>query len=144
MKRIVIFLCLCLFFLFSSSSVLADNTDVSDTNGYDWNPVLNAIIQVESHGNEKSKNGNSCGVLQITPILVKECNSILKKRKSKKRFKLSDRFSLSKSKDMFLLLQSFYNPTNSIEFAIRSWNGGLHYSVARTQKYLDKVLSYIK
>ena len=29
---------------------------------------------------------------------------------------------------MFLLIQSVYNPLNSIERAIRSWNGGNHYS----------------
>ena len=53
---------------------------------FNWNPVMDAIIEVESEGNPKAVSGNSCGAMQITPILVKECNNILKKQKSKKRF----------------------------------------------------------
>ena len=65
-------------------------TEVGDksnkTSGFNWNPVIEAIIQVESEGNPNAVSGNSVGVMQITPILVKECNEILKKQKSKKRY----------------------------------------------------------
>ena len=98
----------------------------------------------ESEGNPKAKSGSSVGVMQITPILVAECNDILKRRKSKKRFTLSDRFSIAKSKEMFLLIQSVHNPLNSIEHAIRAWNGGNHYSVKRTQRYFEKVMNLLK
>ena len=40
---------------------------------------MEAIIQVESGGNAKAISGNSVGAMQITPILVKDCNAILKK-----------------------------------------------------------------
>ena len=43
----------------------------------DWNPVMDAIIQVESEGNARAVKGNSCGAMQITPVLVKDCNRIL-------------------------------------------------------------------
>ena len=123
----------------------ATNSDVSSTSSdFDWTPVMEAIIQVESEGNPKAKSGNSVGVMQITPILVAECNDILKKKKSKKRFTLADRFSIAKSKEMFLLVQSVHNPLNSIEHAIRAWNGGNHYSVKRTQRYFEKVMSLLK
>ena len=72
-----------------------------------------------------------------------ECNNILKKRKSKKRFSLRDRFDLAKSKEMFVLIQSYFNPQNDIERAIRAWNGGYRYSVKRTQKYFNKVMAYL-
>ena len=72
---------------------------------FDWNPVMNAIIQVESGGNPRAVSGPSCGAMQITPICVRECNNILQKRKSKKRYTLNDRFDVQKSKEMFLLLQ---------------------------------------
>jgi hypothetical protein len=145
MKRIFSVLCFFfLFFLLASETVLADTNTNGDTSKVDWNPVMNAVIQVESQGHLFAKNGNSCGVLQITPILVRECNSILRRKKSKKKFKLSDRFNVSKSKEIFMIIQSFYNPTGSIEVAIRTWNGGVHYSIARTQRYLEKVMSYIK
>ena len=111
---------------------------------FNWNPVMDAIIQVESEGNPKAVSGNSCGAMQITPILVKECNSILKKRKSKKRYKLADRFNVTKSKEMFILIQSYHNPQNNVEKAIRSWNGGPRYSRRGTQKYYNKVMKLLK
>ena len=112
--------------------------------GFDWGPVTDAIIQVESEGNPNAVSGKSVGVMQITPILVEDCNNILMKKKSKKRFALSDRYSVKKSKEMFLLIQSYYNPTNSIEKAIRSWNGGVHYSVRATNRYYRKVMDKLK
>jgi hypothetical protein len=145
MKRIFSVLCFCfLFFLLAPEIVFAETNTNGDTSKVDWTPVMNAIIQVESQGHLHAKNGNSCGALQITPVLVRECNSILKRKKSKKKFKLSDRFSISKSKEMFMIFQSFYNPTGSIEIAIRTWNGGVHYSIARTQRYFERVMSFIK
>ena len=112
--------------------------------GFDWGPVMDAIIQVESEGNPNAVSGKSVGVMQITPILVEDCNNILKQKKSKKRFTLSDRYSVKKSKEMFLLIQSYYNPTNSIEKAIRSWNGGVRYSVRATNRYYRKVMDKLK
>ena len=111
---------------------------------FNWNPVMDAIIQVESEGNPKAVSGNSVGAMQITPILVEDCNSILQKQKSKKRFTLADRYSVEKSKEMFLVIQKYYNPTNSIEKAIRSWNGGVHYSVRATNRYFKKVMNILK
>lgn len=108
-----------------------------------WEPVMNAIIQVESNGKAHAKNGNQCGPMQITPIMVRECNNILKERNSTKRYKMSDRFSVAKSKEMFLLIQSHHNPQNDVEHAIRSWNGGPNYSVKHTQRYYEKVKSFL-
>ena len=147
MKRITMVL-VSLFVLMmnvsAASAATNETSDVSSTNDFDWTPVMEAIIQVESEGNPKAKSGNSVGVMQITPILVAECNDILKRKKSKKRFSLLDRFSIAKSKEMFLLIQSVHNPLNSIEHAIRAWNGGNHYSVKRTQRYFEKVMKLLK
>lgn len=122
----------------------AAESGAAQTENFDWEPVIKAIVQVESEGNTRAVQGNSCGAMQITPILVAECNNILKKRKSKKRYTLRDRFSLEKSKEMFLLMQSHFNPLNDIEKAIRSWNGGNKYSVKRTQRYFEKVMKCIQ
>ena len=111
---------------------------------FNWDPVMDAIIQVESGGDSKAVSGNSVGAMQITPILVKDCNNILQKQKSKKRYTLADRYSVEKSKEMFLLIQSHYNPMNSIEKAIRSWNGGVKYSVRATNRYYRKVMDKMK
>ena len=119
------------------------DAETAGTEKFDWEPVMEAIIQVESEGDAKAVKGNSCGAMQITPILVAECNDILKKRKSKKRYTLRDRFSLAKSKEMFKLIQSHFNPLNDIEKAIRSWNGGNNYSVRRTQRYYERVMKHL-
>ena len=127
-----------------SASAETNSIENASSNEFDWNPVMEAIIQVESEGNPKAKSGNSVGVMQITPILVAECNDILKRKKSKKRYKLSDRYNIAKSKEMFLLMQSVHNPLNSIEQAIRAWNGGNHYSKKKTQRYFEKVMNLLK
>ena len=114
------------------------------TSGFNWDPVIDAIIQVESGGNPNAKSGNSIGAMQITPILVKECNIILEKRKSKKRYTMADRYSVEKSKEMFLLIQSYHNPENNVEKAIRAWNGGPKYSVRATNRYYQKVMAKMK
>ena len=137
---------LCLSFsilTLSPLSVGAANKDES-SGLFDWSPVMEAIIQVESEGNPRAVSGNSAGAMQITPILVRECNAILKARGSKKRYTLDDRFDVGKSKEMFLLIQSQHNKTNNVEKAIRSWNGGPRYSVRATNRYYRKVLQCMK
>ena len=114
------------------------------TSAFNWNPVIDAIIQVESGGNPNAKSGKSVGTMQITPILVKDCNIILEKRKSNKRYTMADRFSVEKSKEMFLLIQSYHNPENNVEKAIRAWNGGPKYSVKATNRYYKKVMAKMK
>ena len=104
---------------------------------------MEAIIQVESEGNPSAVSGNSVGVMQITPVLVRECNKILKERKSKKRYTMNDRYSVEKSKEMFLLIQSQHNKTNNVEKAIRSWNGGPRYSKRSTNRYYKKVMRHL-
>ena len=88
-----------------------------------WERVMNAIIAVESKGNPKAYNpkGNCAGILQITPILVKECNNLLKQKKSEKRYTLGDRYNVKKSKEMFILLQEHFNPEQNVEKAIKQW-----------------------
>ena len=130
--------------LMTSVGMLANEKNEAESATFNWNPVMEAIIQVESKGNPRAVSGNSCGAMQITPIMVAECNNILKKRKSKKRFTLADRFNVAKSKEMFILFQSFHNPKNNVEQAIRSWNGGMRYTVRGTQRYLNKVMKYLK
>lgn len=124
--------------------IFASHVEVSaQKNGFDWEPVMNAIIQIESKGNPAAVNGPYVGVLQISPVLVKECNDILKSAGSNKRYSLSDRFNATKSKEMFIIIQSFHNPLNSVERAIRLWSGGIRYNVAKTQAYLRKVMRYM-
>ena len=145
MKYLVKIACLSLTILSltPSATKAADKKDQSSAL-FDWSPIMEALIQVESEGNARAVSGSSVGAMQITPILVKECNEILKKRKSDKRFTMDDRYSVEKSKEMFLLIQSQHNKTNDVEKAIRSWNGGPRYSMRSTNKYYKKVMRHLK
>lgn len=116
---------------------------------YDWNKVINAIAMVESKGNPKAfnPNGNCAGILQITKILVRECNQILEKRKSSKRYTYSDRYDAKKSKEMFILLQEHFNPEHNIEKAIKCWNCGFYHKTkdgwkSKSIGYWKKVMKY--
>ena len=111
---------------------------------FDWNSVMEAIIQVESGGNPNAVSRKSVGAMQITPICVKECNIILQKRGSKLRYTMNDRYDVKKSKQMFLLIQSYHNKANDVEKAIRLWNGGPRYSIKGTNRYYRKVMRYLK
>ncbi len=145
MKRIVKNVCLSLTILSLVPHIaLAATKGGESSEQFDWSAVMEAIILVESEGNPRAVSGNSVGAMQITPILVRECNNILKARGSEKRFTLADRYSVSKSKEMFLLIQSHHNPQNNVEKAIRSWNGGMRYSKRATNGYYAKVMRRMK
>ncbi len=140
MKIVLKYVFVLMVTLFSATTTLS----AQEKSGFDWTPVLNAIMQVESRGNVNARNGIYCGPLQISPGLVKECNNILKRRNVSKRFSLNDRFNKEKSFDMFTIIQSYYNPSNNVERAIRMWQGGINYKVRSTQRYYEKVMSYMK
>ena len=137
-KRIV-FLCFTILSLLPGLALATSNEDNTADNCVNWEPVMDAIIQVESGGNRFARSGKSVGAMQITPICVKEVNLYLKQLNIKKAYTLKDRFSVEKSKEIFLLIQKRHNPKNNVERAIRAWNGGLRYSKKGTQRYYEKV-----
>ena len=106
-----------------------------------WERVMNAIIAVESKGDPKAHNpvGDCAGILQITPILVKACNNLLKEKKSTKRYTLGDRYNAKKSKEMFIFLQEHFNPELNVEKAIKQWNCGFY-----TKDWKHKSIGYYK
>ena len=137
-KRIV-FLCITILSLLPGLAHATTNEDNAADASVNWEPVMDAIIQVESGGNRFARSGKSVGAMQITPICVKEVNLYLKQLNIKKAYTLKDRFSVQKSKEIFLLIQKRHNPQNNIERAIRAWNGGLKYTTKGTQRYYEKV-----
>ena len=85
MKRFLKIVLLCIVVLLTNPfSAFAESDDASSEAVVDWNSVIKAIIEVESSGDSKAKSGNSVGAMQITPVLVAECNGILRKKKSKR------------------------------------------------------------
>ena len=128
------FILLVICFIFNSANISA-----KDSPTY-WSRVMNAISYVESKHNPNARNGIYVGILQISPGMVKEVNNILKSRNETKRFTLNDRLNPEKSREMFIIFQSKYNPTGNIEKAIRMWNGGPRYTVAKTNRYYREVM----
>ena len=126
---------------------LSMSANAKEKKNFDWSGVIKAIIKVESNGNPNARNGNGkcVGILQITPVLVKECNNILKGMKSAKRYTLNDRKNLEKSKEMFILYQSKYNPSNDVDDGIRMWSCGISAmkDKSKGRKYLNKVKKYM-
>ena len=98
------------------------NAQVSAEMNKKWGAIMDAIEQVESRGDTRavSPNGKWVGCMQISEILVRECNNII----GKKKFTYNDRYSREKSREMFVIFQEKYNKEGNMEKAIRLWNSG--------------------
>lgn len=95
-----------------------------------WNKLINAIIQVESKDDSLIVgSGNAVGVLQITPVYVKQVNKICGTN-----YTLKDRFSKVKSIEIFNLMNAKYNTEKDFYKAVR-----LHNPTAK-RSYYNKVL----
>ena len=99
--------------------------------------LVEAIIQVESRGNDSAYNPkeDAVGCMQIRPIMVREVNRLI----GKDSFNLDDRWDRDKSIGMFYVIKSHTkNPTD--EKLARNWNGGWSgYKKRSTLKYWEKV-----
>ena len=91
----------------------------------DFELIELAIIWQESKANPNPKysDGESEGILQITPIYVKECNRILGYNK----YTLHDRRNPLKSHEMFLVVQNYHNPEKDVKKAVKLHNKGKRY-----------------
>ncbi|MBQ4291664.1 MAG: lytic transglycosylase domain-containing protein [Muribaculaceae bacterium] len=133
MKKILLRSILTIVLVFLGLNLSAQTTEK------EWNTLIRAMIQCESKGNPKAKNGPYVGVLQISKICVRGVNQI-----GVKKFSYNDRLSREKSIEMFNIFNDKYNPDHDIEKAIRMWSGGVRYSVKRTQKNYNKVIAVYK
>lgn len=95
----------------------------------DWDKLIEAIIWRESRGDNKAVNRktNAVGCMQITPIYLKQCNRIV----GHEKYKLSDRYSRSKSIEMFNLYQDYFNPNKDLHLAIKLHNPRANYAYHR-------------
>jgi hypothetical protein len=103
-------------------------------------PLIAAIIQVESEGDTLSYNckEDAVGCLQIRPIMVREVNRLV----GKDSFTLYDRWSKVKSIQMFNVLRSHLKGASDEQIA-RVWNGGYNgHNIPQTLQYWRKVKQY--
>ncbi len=106
-----------------------------------WGAVIQAIAMVESEcqPNKVSRNGLYVGYLQISEILVRECNRIV----GYKKYTYADRYDKQKSIAMFIDFQEHYNSDGNMERAIRLWNSGDLKCMTRkacTEGYYQRVM----
>lgn len=87
---------------------------ITDDVTFDDSFIL-ALAKVESNNNPKAHNKktDAAGLLQITPIYIKEINKY-----SIYQFSLEDRFDSLKSIQMFKIFNRIHNPSFDIERAI--------------------------
>ena len=122
------------------------NTD--DYNYSKWDTLVDAIIYVESRGNDSAvgDNGKAVGCLQIHPIMVREVNRLLAKYDIPTTYTLEDRYSREKSIEMFNIVSEEYYGCEDYTFeeyaeiVARRWNGGPRGDKKRsTLKYWNNV-----
>lgn len=104
-----------------SSLCLFSTVDAQKATDSEWNDLIWSIAQHESKQNPNARNGQYLGILQISPVLVSECNKIVGHRK----FTNADRASREKSIEMFNTIQGRYNPQHDMNLAVRLWAVGL-------------------
>jgi hypothetical protein len=118
-----------------------------------WEDLIDAIIFVESRGNDSAigDRGKAVGCLQIQPICVREVNRILRKHKSNVRYSLQDRYSRAKSIQMFNIIAEQYICCEYVTFmeyaeiVSRRWNGGPRGDKKKaTLKYWHKVKPHLQ
>tara|TARA_R110000751_G_scaffold285599_1_gene389941 strand:- start:1192 stop:1617 length:426 start_codon:yes stop_codon:yes gene_type:complete len=113
-----------------------------------WDNLVEAVIQVESRGNDSAvgDNGKAVGCLQIHPIVVREVNRLVSKP-----YTLDDRYSRAKSIEMFNIISEEYDCCEEYTFmqyaeiVARRWNGGPKGDKkTATLEYWEKVKKELK
>jgi hypothetical protein len=110
-------------------------------------PLIEAMILVESEGNDSAycKKEEAVGCLQIRPIMLAECNRILKLQKSSISYDLLDRWSREKSIEIFHIVNQYHNKNATYEEIARFWNGGPKWAEkSATKGYWRKVRRKLK
>lgn len=116
---------------FELSDYEVPRVDLIQEDVNEWDILIQAIIQVESEGNPLAiGKTNDVGILQITPIYVKEVNRILKRNE----YTLTERTDEQKSLEMFEVYQRHHNPNKNLLKAIKLHNPGAG------KWYADKVM----
>jgi hypothetical protein len=132
LDRISLYLCVALIIYIFFSEIQSIKTEIKSIKIEkqfvpltDFELIELAIIWQESKGNPNPKHsdGKSEGILQITPIYVKEANRIL----GKSKYTLYDRRNPLKSHEMFLVVQNYHNPEKDVKKAVKLHNKGKRY-----------------
>lgn len=86
----------------------------------EWEMLQMAIAKTESDFKPEARGGEAAGILQITPIMVREVNRLLEDSV----YTYKDRFDVEKSLEIFATIQGVYNKDSLSVKAIKVWNPG--------------------
>jgi hypothetical protein len=131
----------------SIERVVEPKLEIEVSNHLEIEPLISAMIWVESRGNDSAycKVEEAAGCLQIRPIMLRECNRILKLQNSNKKYILLDRWNRARSIEIFHVVTQYHNRNGSFESIARFWNGGPRWSKKKqTKKYWNKVKRKLK
>jgi len=126
---------------------IVEPTFVKPTYTLDVEPLIQAMIMVESEGNDSAyhKGEKAAGCLQIRPIMVREVNRILDIQNSELEYTLEDRWSREKSIEMFHIVNGYHNKNSTYEEIARAWNGGPNwFKKSLTKRYWKRVQKQLK
>lgn len=131
----------CLIFMLLAQSlmprVVVKYQPVRDTLT-DWNALQLAIAMTESEFKPNAiGNTKDYGIYQITPIYVAEVNRLL----GQQEYTHDQAFDITKSVEMFNILQSYKNPNQDLELAIYYHNKASWYK-KRVLKNYETVKRY--
>ena len=85
----------------------------------DTDRLIKIIEHIESKHNEKARNGKYVGILQISPIMVREANRI----NGYNKYSLSDRNDSLMNANIFKDIMQHHNKEKSIRKAVIIWRG---------------------
>ena len=129
------------------NKIVEEEKFVVPTYTLDIEPLIQAMIMVESEGNDSAyaKKEEAVGCLQIRPIMVREVNRILQIQKSDLEYTLEDRWSREKSIEMFHIVNGYHNKNSTYEEIARAWNGGPNwFKKGLTKRYWKRVQKQLK
>lgn len=124
MKRILM---LSIFILLATFQIYTNKEIFEKIIESEWELMYDALCAVESEFDSLAYNNtaDAAGIIQIRPIYVEDVNRI-----QGTEYTLEDRYSPVKSREMFEIYQSYYNPERDIEKAIRMHlNGCNNYNI---------------
>jgi hypothetical protein len=110
-------------------------------------PFARAVFNFESRFQENivNKISGASGIGQITPVMIKEVNRILRLQGKSKRYKSADVFNPFKTYEIWLIVQEFHNPDYYYDKACRIWFGtGKQHDGMVWEDYYNEVMKYYK
>lgn len=131
-----------------AAAIAAASLPLQAQDNLTWVDFVEAVIYVESRGNECAHNveEDAVGCLQIRPIMVREVNRILARNNNPMRFTLEDRWDREKSVYMFDIIADQVPCCEDVSFleytehVARVWNGGTRgHLKCSTTTYWEKV-----